>query len=311
MLPFKNAVLNPEREIFVLVDANSWVHSCFHACSPMKDAKGVDQRVLSGMLAMLSSLPNHLPRIDYLMTVFDPPDGDLYRKSKFSAYKANRPPQDVEMHRQKRDAMHVFRNILGIPDLTYSGYEADDIIGSASKIISKEIQVVIVSIDKDLAQLVTNEIYLMRRIKTKDFKSYQFLDPMIVKDEFGVHPIQIPDYLALMGDTADNLPGLDKVGPKKAAKIISNHLSIENILRNPSMIEDNNIREQILGSHETLKMVRELATIHVDLPLGSLIDQSLDYSSNIRGSHKFIDNLNKAENYFRWTPGLKDMFIFD
>lgn len=310
MLNMKNATIDPNREIFVIVDANSWVHSCFHACPPVLDKKGVDQRVLNGMLAMLSSIVSNLPRIDYLMTVFDPPDGDLFRKSKFSAYKANRPPQDEDLKRQKRDSMHVFKNILGIPDLTYSGYEADDIIGSASKIISKEIQVVIVSIDKDLAQLVTEKVILMRRVKTKDFKGYQFLDPMIVKDEFGVHPIQIPDYLALMGDTADNLPGLEKVGPKTAAKIINNHFSIENILRDVSAL-DETLREKVEGSRETLKMVKELATIYTDLPLGSLIDAALDHSANIRGSNNFRNNLLKAENFFKWNPGMIDMFLFD
>lgn len=311
MLSINSAILDKNRETFVIVDANSWVHSCFHACPPLRDKKGTDQRVLSGMLSILSSVSKTLPRIDYLMTVFDPPDGALYRKSKFSAYKANRPPKDEDMMRQKRDAMHVFKNILGVPDLTYSGYEADDIIGSASRIISKDIQVVIVSIDKDLAQLVAKDVILMRKIKNKNYQGYQFLDQMIVKDEFGVHPIQIPDYLALMGDVADNLPGLDKVGPKTAAKIINNHLSIENILRNPEVIKDDKIREQIIQSQDTLRMVRELATIHIGLPLDSLIHKSLDHSSKVRKTLKFKDNLIKAENYFSWNPYFKDMFMFD
>lgn len=306
----KNAVLDPNKETFVIIDANSWVHSCYHACPPVFDKRGVDQRVLGGMLSMLASVAANIPRIDYLMTVFDPPDGDLFRKAQFSAYKANRPPQDDELKRHKRDCMHVFKNILGVPDLTYSGYEADDIIGSASHIISKDIQVIIVSIDKDLAQLVTNNVILMRRVKTKDFKGYQFLDPMIVKDEFGVQPSQIPDYLALMGDTADNLPGLEKVGPKTAAKIISTHLSIDNILRDISAL-DESLREKVESSVETLRIVKDLATIQTGLPLAKLIDESLDYSANVRSSANFKTNLQKAEKFFKLNPGMIDMFLFD
>lgn len=307
----KSTTLDKNKETFVIVDANSWVHSCFHACPPLRDEKGSDQRVLSGMLSMLYNIGNNIPRIDYLMTVFDPPDGDLYRKSQFSAYKAHRPPKDEDMMRQKRDAMHVFKNILGIPDLTYSGYEADDIIGSASKIISKDIQVVIVSIDKDLAQLVNSNVILMRKVKTKLYQGFQFLDDMVVKDEFGVHPSQIPDYLALMGDVADNLPGLENVGPKTAAKIINNHLSIENILRDPHAIKDKNIREKIIQSQETLRMVRKLAEINLELPLNNLISDSLRHSGSVREGSKFRENLIKAENYFKWKPFFKDMFIFD
>lgn len=309
MKTIQSAEIDFSKETCVLIDANSWVHKCWHACPTKVDRNGFDQRVLHGMLAILNSLTNHLKRTDFLITVFDPPDGDLFRKSKFSGYKANRPPQEEDLKRQKRDAMHAFKNIYGLPDVTYSGYEADDIIGSLARMMSNEMQVIVVSPDKDLAQLVRKNIYLMRPYKEEGASKYQFMDELVVKEFFGVYPQQIPDYLALMGDTADNLPGLEKVGPKTAAKIINKYIGIDNMLRDPHQVEEKDWREKFLEASETIKMVRELATIVYDLPLNGELDKALSHSEKIRESRNYQQNLIRAEQFFDVNTYIKHLFL--
>lgn len=309
MKNLQSAEIDFNKETCIIVDANSWVHKCWHACKPVYDNNGKDQRILHGMLNMLSSLTNHLKRTDFLITVFDPPDGDLFRKSQFSGYKANRPPTDEDLIRQKRDSIHAFKNIYGLPDVTYSGYEADDIIGSLAKLLSKDMQVIIISPDKDMAQLVSKNVFLMRQYKGAEGNAYQYMDELVVKDFFGVFPQQIPDYLALMGDTADNLPGLEKVGSKTSAKIISKYISISNILRDIEQVEEKSLKEKIMSTQESIQLVRDLATIVTDLPLQSYLDNSLQHSSMIREHAKYHDNLIRAENYFKIKPYIKNLFL--
>lgn len=307
----KSAEIDFSKETCVIIDANSWVHKCWHACPPTYDKKGVNQSVLHGMFAILNSMTNHLKRTDFIINVFDPPDGDAFRKSIYMSYKANRPPQDPDLKRQKADVTQIFKNIYGLPDVSYPGYEADDTIGSLAKIISKEMQVIIVSADKDLAQLVNRNTYLMRQYKVKGEigSKYQFMDETIVKEHFGVYPKQIPDYLALMGDTADNLPGIEDVGPKTAVKLINKYIGIDNIIRDPYQLEEKSIREKIIGREETLKIVRDLATIVTDLPVAKHLDDALDHADFIRNSDNYMSNLIKAESYFNLNPYIKNLFL--
>lgn len=307
----RSAEIDFSRETCILIDANSWVHKCWHACPPTFDKRGVNQSVLHGMLAVLNSMTNHLKRTDFIINVFDPPDGDAFRKSIYMSYKANRPPQDPDLKRQKGDVMHVFKNIYGLPDVAYPGYEADDTIGSLAKILSKDMQVIIVSADKDLAQLVNKNTYLMRQYKVKGESGtkYQFMDEAVVKEHFGVYPKQIPDYLALMGDTADNLPGIEDVGPKTAVKLINKYIGIDNIIRDPNQISEVAIREKIIGTENILKTVRDLATIVTDLPVAKILDDALDHADFIRSSSNYHSNLIKAENYFNLNPYIKNLFL--
>jgi DNA polymerase-1 len=304
-----NTIELEDKETCVIIDANSWVHKCYHACAPIYDQRGKDQRVLHGTLAVLGSLTNYLKRTDFIITVFDPIDGDLFRKAQFSGYKANRPPTEPELLRQKNDTMHALKNIYGIPDVSFSGYEADDIIGSLAKVMSKDMQVVVISPDKDIAQIVDSNIFLMRQYKDKEGKKYQMMNDLATKDLFGVYPKQIPDYLALMGDAVDNLPGLKNVGAKTSAKIISKYISVENMLRDPNQIEEKDWREKILEARENLPLIRSLATIVNDLPIHKNLEQSLDHAQRTRENHNYKNNIIRAEQYFNLKSYVKNLFL--
>ena len=209
-------MIDYQKNIIVLLDANAFVHSSFHAYEEKLDIKGNDQRIIHGLMDTLVSLTFQFERIDEIFMIFDPDDSSLYRRSKYSAYKKNRPLVDPSLYQQRKNAEILFKEKLGIPIVTYPGYEADDIIGSVAQLFKNEHQVIIVSPDKDIAQLVDKNIFLLRKWRNKTEKGFILLDENGVKENFGVFPKQIPDLLALMGDDADNLPGVDKIGKKTA-----------------------------------------------------------------------------------------------
>ncbi len=298
------------KNVVVLLDANAYVHSSFHGYEEKKDVKGNDQRIIHGIMDTLVGLTFQLEKIDEIFMIFDPDDGSLFRESQYPAYKKNRPPTDPSLSVQRNNAKIVFRDKLGLPMVHYPGYEADDIIGSMAKILSKKNhQVVIVSPDKDIAQLVDDNVFLLRKWKTKEGKGYTLLNKEKVKEDFGVFPHQIADWLALMGDAADNLPGLYKVGKKTAANIVNKYLSVEHLLSIVHHLEDEKLKEKILESQETIPLVKRLAKIVVDLPIEEEIVNALEYSRSVRESESYKENILKIERYFLWKPHYKEMFI--
>lgn len=298
------------KNVVVLLDANAYVHSSFHGYEEKKDVKGNDQRIIHGIMDTLVGLTFQLEKIDEIFMIFDPDDGSLFRESQYPAYKKNRPPTDPSLSVQRNNAKIVFRDKLGLPMVHYPGYEADDIIGSMAKILSKKNhQVVIVSPDKDIAQLVDDNVFLLRKWKTKEGKGYTLLNKEKVKEDFGVFPHQIADWLALMGDAADNLPGLYKVGKKTAANIVNKYLSVEHLLSIVHHLEDEKLKEKILESQETIPLVKRLAKIVVDLPIEEEIVNALEYSRSVRESESYKENILKIERYFNWKPHYKEMFI--
>lgn len=303
--------INLEEKVAVIVDANAFVHSSFHGYEPKLDIKGVDQKIIHGLMDTLVGLTYQIERIDEIFMIFDPPDGSLFRESQYPAYKKNRPPTDPELMRQRENAKIIFKDKIGLPSIHYPGYEADDIIGSMAHLLKNKYnsQVVIVSPDKDIAQLVDDGIFLLRKWKTKEQKGYTLLNKQKVKEEFGVHPHQIPDWLALMGDTADNLPGIYKVGKVTAANIINEYVSIEHLLSIIHHIEDEKLKEKILEAKDRVSLVKKLAKIVTDLPIEEQLELSLEYSKQVRERNDYNDTLIKMEKFFNWKPHYKELFI--
>lgn len=296
---------------FVIVDANAFVHSSFHAYPPKLDAKGEDQRVLYGLLNTLVDLTYQLPSIDFLYVVFDPADGSLYRKSLFPPYKANRPPNDPDLGRQRDVAKKVLQDHLGVPCVSYPGYEADDIIGTISELVRKDYRVIIISPDKDLAQLVKDDVILLRKVKTKTERGYKTINQENLYENFGVHAHQIPDWLALMGDDADNLPGLDKVGAKTASNKLAKYPSIEHLLAiiHEMNDEDEKFKQKVLENKEQLILVKKLATIVCDLPLEASIHEALSKADTIRSHENFHKKLITMSKHFDWPPHFIELFL--
>lgn len=297
-----------EKKNFVILDANAFVHSSFHGYTEKLDAKGQDQKVLYGIMNALVDLTYQLPQIDFLYVVFDPIDGSLFRKSKYPDYKANRPPTDPELARQREVAKKVLEDHVGIPCVSYPGYEADDIIGSLVKIAKENYRVIVVSPDKDLAQLVSDDVVLLRKIRTKTERGYRAINNDNVFNEFGVFPHQIPDWLALAGDSADNLPGLYKVGTKGACQILAQYKSIDHLLAYVNEIEDEKLKDKVSSNKEQLLLVKELATIVCDLPIEERAYKALEKADRLRSNDGYIKKLEIMKKHYYWPEYFIEMF---
>lgn len=240
---------------FILVDGSSYLYRAYHALPPLTNSTGEPTGAIYGMLNMLRKLMlEHDP--EQMAVVFDA-KGKTFRNDLYAAYKSHRPPMPDELQRQIQPIHDIIR-AMGIPLLCIEGVEADDVIGTLAQQV--EDTVLIVTSDKDMAQLVNERVRLFNSMNGT------VLDPIGVEQKFGVPPTLIVDYLALVGDTSDNIPGVPKVGPKTAAKWLQEYGSIEGLIANAGAI-NGKIGENLRTSLSLLPMSRTLATIVTDVPL--------------------------------------------
>lgn len=242
----------------LLVDGSSYLFRAYHALPPLTSDDGHPTGAMRGVVAMLKKLAK-----DYdgspIAVVFDAP-GKTFRDDMFADYKANRPPMDDELRCQIAPTHDMIR-ALGLPLLVIPDVEADDVIGTlASEATASQRHVVISTGDKDMAQLVSDHVSLVNTM------SETAMDRDGVIEKFGVAPEQIIDYLALMGDTVDNIPGVPKVGPKTAAKWLNEHGSLDAIMANAGAIKGK-VGEYLRDSLEFLPLSRDLTTIKCDVEL--------------------------------------------
>ena len=195
----------------VLVDGSSYVYRAFHALPPLSNSRGEPTGAVLGVLNMLLKfLKDYQPR--RIAVVFDAP-GKTFRDELFAEYKAQRPGMPDDLRAQVAPLLSIIQ-AQGLPLLRVPGVEADDVIGTLACRAAQAGQSVLISTgDKDMAQLVNESITLINTMNNS------LLDRAGVKAKFDVFPEQIIDYLALIGDSSDNIPGIDKVGPKTAAKL--------------------------------------------------------------------------------------------
>ena len=247
----------------LLVDGSSWLHRAFNALPPLTNAAGEPTGALYGVLKMLRRLmADYQP--DALAVVFDAP-GKTFRHEWFADYKANRPPLDAELI-QQIEPLHIGIRALGLPLLQISGVEADDVIGTLTRQATmRGWPVLIVSSDKDLAQLVSAQVRLLDTMKNA------ILDAAGVEAKFGVPPDRIIDWLALVGDQSDNIPGVPGVGPKTAAKWLSHYGSLDALVAKAAAISGK-IGEKLRAGLEQLPLSRRLATLDCAVPLPVTLD---------------------------------------
>ena len=241
-----------------LVDGSSYLYRAFYALPPLSSSSGEPTGAVLGVLNMLNRIfKEDDPQL--IAVVFDAP-GRTFRDELFEEYKAHRPPMPDELRAQIAPLIEAIP-ALGLPMLRIAGVEADDVIGTlAERAASQGLSVVISTGDKDMAQLVNDKITLVNTMfDTK-------LDRAGVKAKFDVFPEQIVDYLALVGDSADNIPGVPKVGPKTAAKWLNEYGSLDEIIKHASDIQGK-VGESLRESLETLELSRKLATIKRDVNL--------------------------------------------
>jgi DNA polymerase I len=246
----------------VLVDGSSYVYRAFHALPPLSNSRGEPTGAVHGVLNMLVKfVKEYQPK--RIAVVFDAP-GKTFRDELFAEYKAHRPPMPNDLRSQIEPLLTILR-AQGLPILREEGVEADDVIGTLACRAAREGHSVLISTgDKDMAQLVDGSITLINTM------SNSVLDRAGVKAKFDVHPEQIIDYLALVGDSSDNIPGIEKVGPKTAAKWLGQYGTLDNLIAHAQEISGK-VGENLRAGLATLELSRKLATIRTDLdmPLSS------------------------------------------
>ena len=242
----------------LLVDGSSYLYRAFHALPDLRNATGEPTGAIYGVLNMLRRLlADH--KADYLACVFDA-RGKTFRDEMYAQYKANRPPMPDDLGAQVEPLLDAIR-ASGWPLLQIEGVEADDVIGTLAREAEKRgLRCVISTGDKDLAQLVTDRVTLVNTM------SNERLDPAGVKAKFGVPPERMLDYLTLVGDSVDNVPGVDKVGPKTAAKWIEQYGSLEEVVRHADEI-GGAVGENLRKALEWLPRAQALLAVKCDLEL--------------------------------------------
>jgi DNA polymerase-1 len=242
----------------VLVDGSSYLFRAYHALPPLTTSKNHPTGAIKGVISMIRRLEQDFPG-SKMVVVFDA-KGKTFRHDLYEEYKANRPPMPEDLACQI-EPIHEIVKAMGLPLLTVTGVEADDVIGTlANEATSKGIDVVVSTGDKDMAQLVSDHVSLINTMTETR------MDRDGVVEKFGVTPEQIVDYLALVGDKVDNIPGVNKCGPKTAVKWLQSYKNLDNVIEHADEIKGK-IGEYLREAIETLPLSRELATIRTDVEL--------------------------------------------
>jgi DNA polymerase-1 len=251
-------LLMPKKPPFILVDGSSYLFRAYHALPDLSNSQGESTGAIVGVLNMLRRLLNDY-QPEQIAVVFDAPGGS-FRNQLYPEYKANRPPMPEDL-RLQIEPLHDIIRAMGLPLLIVEGVEADDVIGTLARQASEQGRETLISTgDKDMAQLVNDHVSLINTM------SETFTDRDAVMEKFGVKPEQIIDYLALMGDSVDNIPGVPKCGPKTAAKWLQAYDSLENLMTRADEIKGK-IGENLRQSLAFLPLSKELATIKLDVAL--------------------------------------------
>lgn len=242
----------------LLIDGSSFLFRAYHAVPPLSNSEGLPTNAIFGVANMLRRLMSD-HKTNYFTVVFDAPGG-TFRNELYSEYKAHRPPMPDDL-RVQIEPLHDLIRAMGLPLIMEKGVEADDVLGALANLaVAEGFEVVISTGDKDMAQLVTEQVTL------ENTMSNTKMDVQGVIDKFGVTPAQIIDYLALMGDSADNIPGVPKVGPKTASKWLAQYQTLENLMASADEIKGK-VGESLRASLGDLPLSKQLTTIKCDLDL--------------------------------------------
>jgi len=248
----------------LLVDASSYLYRAFHALPDLRTKAGEPTGAIYGVLNMLRRLLKDVPA-DYSACVFDA-KGKTFRDDWYPQYKATRAPMPDELGAQVQP-LHECIRALGWPLLEIEGVEADDVIGTlASQAARRGVRTVISSSDKDLTQLVTPQVIMVNTMSNETY------DEAGVAAKFGVKPAQMIDYLTLIGDSVDNIPGVDKVGPKTAARLLAQYGSLDDLLAHADEIPGV-VGENLRKVKDWLPQARRLITVKCDVPLNIDVEQ--------------------------------------
>lgn len=286
---------------FLIIDGSNFLFRAYHALPPLTTRSGRPTGAIRGVITMFQKLLDSFDPA-YVAVTFDA-KSKSFRSDIYADYKAHRPPMPDDLREQIAPLMDVV-DLMGLPRLIIDGIEADDVIATLSiEAKQKGFNVIIASSDKDLAQLVDDQI------KMYDGMKNQMLDREGVFEKHGVYPESIRDYLTLMGDKADNIPGVEGVGPKTAAKWITEYQSLEGILANAEQIKGK-VGERLRNSFEQIELSKKLTTLVMDAELPYKVEELELRDANVEGLkelytefefHSLLKQLvaGKADNAFK------------
>ncbi|RFF27226.1 MULTISPECIES: DNA polymerase I [unclassified Wenzhouxiangella] len=241
-----------------LVDGSSYLYRAFHALPSLTSGDGQPTGAIFGVANMVRRMLEHYDP-DHVAVIFDAP-GKTFRHETYADYKSTRPPMPEELKSQL-EPLHELIDAMGLPRLVIEGVEADDVIATLTRQAREAgMPVLISSGDKDLAQLVTDGVVLEDTMQDKRY------DPEAVEEKFGVGPELVADLLALTGDTSDNIPGVEKVGPKTAAKWLKEYGDLDGVIEHADEI-GGKIGENLRGGLDQLRLSRELVTLDESVDL--------------------------------------------
>ena len=263
----------PNNTPIILIDGSSYLYRAFFACPPLTNAKGEPTGAIFGVINMIRSLINQY-NPTHIAVVFDAKGGS-FRNEIYSEYKATREAMPENL-RPQIEPIHTILKAMGLPLLCIEGVEADDVIGTLARQAEREnLDVLISTGDKDMAQLVSDKITLINTMNNA------VLDPKGVMDKFGVPPEKIIDYLALRGDSSDNIPGVPGVGEKTAQSLLTEFTSVKDIYTRLDDIEKLSIRgakslkQKLIDNQNEAELSYLLATIKTDVKLDFTNEQLL------------------------------------
>ncbi|MGM0379258.1 MAG: DNA polymerase I [Bacillota bacterium] len=280
--------MKSQKEEVIIIDGNSIINRAFYGVPTLVNKDGIHTNAVYGFFNMFfKMLKTHDP--DYISVAFDV-RADTFRHKEYKEYKANRSGMPDELAQQ----MPIIKDILtslGIHTMELEGYEADDLLGTVSNICAdKGFHVNIVSGDKDILQLVTENIHVLySKSGSSNLIKYEIED---VKEDFGVLPKYIPDYKGLCGDSADNIPGVAGIGKKTAKKVLNQFDTIEKALDDVENIKSTRARKRLKVNGETALLSKKLATIVKNVPIEFSIRELKKEEINTK---KVIDLLKKYE----------------
>ncbi len=282
--------MNTQAKKIFLIDGSSYLYRAFHAMPPLSTSSGLPTGAVKGVVNMLRNLQKENPNAHYL-SIFDA-KGKNFRHDIYKDYKANRPPMPEDL-REQLSPLKEICNAMGMPVIEIPKVEADDVIASLANLGSKQgMPIIISSLDKDLMQLVDDPL-----IKMMNTMNNQIYDVTGVQEKFGVHPNQIVDYLAIVGDSSDNIPGVPKVGPKTAVKWLGEFKNLEGIIKNADSLTGvvgQNFRDSIPDLDRNI----ELVTLRKDVDIGVSLESLLEAKEN-------QEELNRLFTYLEFKTWIK------
>lgn len=275
----------------ILIDGSSYLHRAYHALPELANSHGEPTGAVYGVINMIRKLINDYEP-EYIAVIFDS-KGKNFRHEIYPEYKATRPPMPEDL-RQQIKPLHNVIKAMGLPLLIIDGVEADDVIATLThNAVKAGMQVLISTGDKDLAQLVNNDVVLVNTMNNVA------MDVEGVAKKFGVTPEQMVDYLSLIGDSSDNVPGVPMIGPKTAVKLLQEYGSLDNIVKHAHEIKGK-VGENLRQSLVTLPLTRKLITVKYDVKLDC---QLQDLKRQQQDTEKLIELFKRLE-FKTWLASL-------